>query len=505
MGALPAEPIAAHASGGSGRAARRPTPVPTPETRVWFRAVQAGSSGAIRQAGPVATANPPVRGVWSVAKELLERPAVVGRGGGIYRQRFAVPDHGEAILNMHIAAAGTHWGKAGQEAGTLRVEFEGSYSQHLVVFGGAEETLYQRFLGDIGIGAHEIMFTFSPEGSAEGAQWIRTLSMSIDVLTTEDRRAIPASNSPLLYGRAEKAPYEMRKTDTPMYAFYHYPRGGPTGREIEYFYIYSHAERGPDPAQRLAQTGCLAVIEWSFRGSLDSAGHVAKNMAFQGRNRAPHGFAGGFDMRGHPVLQAAGPEGMFHDKVVTPYRLGLPALEEWPEDRPLAWMQNVFPVSYRTAAWELSREAKIEHPGNPASRALADPHDYLFVHANRRLAQGDARRAPAVEVLVTLAGQAKPFSSSFGDARWAIPGVEPLATAVKLPADTPVEALREIRVRALPQRRDPFQLEISGPQAAFFLTGPGYEVGPMAAGVPGETTVTLSREQPEAVLWQAGA
>jgi hypothetical protein len=443
--------------------------------------------------------------VWGLAKELLERPAVVGRGGGIYRHRFAVPDAGEAILNMRIAAAGTHWGKPGYEAGTLRIEFEGSYSQHLIVFGGAEETVYQRFLGDIGVGPHEIMFTFSPEGSAQGAQWIRTLSMSVDVITREDPRYIPASNSPLIYGRAERDPYEMRRSDTPMYAFYRYPQGGPTGREIEFFVIYSHLDHGTDPALRLSQTGQLAPIEWTFRGSLDSAGHVARNMAFQGRNHGPHGFAGTFDMRGHPVLQAVGYEGMFHDKVVTPYRLALPALEAVPDDRPLAWMQNVYPVSYRIAAFELLRDAKIEKPGNPSSKALSDPHDYLFLHFGRKVLQGDPRTAPPIEVLVTLRGQAKPFSSCFGDPRWLKPGAEPFATAVKCPPGSVVEAVAEIRVRAVPQRRDPFQVEVSGPQAAFFLIGPNYEVGPMAPGVPADKRVVLTREAPEAVIYQAGA
>ncbi len=440
-----------------------------------------------------------------MAKELLERPAVVGRGGGIYRHRFAVPDAGEAILNMRIAAAGTNWGKVGAEAGTLRVEFEGTYSQHLICFGGSEEVLYQRFLGDIGVGAHEIMFTFSPEGSAQSAQWIRTVSMMVDVITRDDPRYIPASNCPLLYGRAERDSYEMRTTDTPLYAFYRYPQGGPTGREIEFFYIYSHLDKGVDPAMRLSQTGQIAPIEWTFRGSLDSAGHVAKNLAFQGRNHAPHGFAGKFEMRGHPVLQSVGLEGMFHDKVVTPYAIAIPAIEAVPDERPLAWMQNVYPVSYRVGAGELLREAKIEKPGNPASKALSDPHDYLFVHLGRKLAQGDARSAPSVEVLVTVRGQAKPFSSCFGDQRWLKPGTEPIGTAVKLPPGTPIEAVSEIRVRAVPQRRDPFQVEITGPQAAFFLVGNNFEVGPMASGVPAEKQVVLTREAPEAVIYTAGA
>jgi len=436
-------------------------------------------------------------------KELLERPAVVGRGGGVYRHRFAVPDAGEAILNMRIAAAGTHWGKAGQEAGTLRVEFEGNYSQHLIVYGGEQETLYQRFLGDIGVGAHEVMFTFSPEGSAQGAQWIRTISMSVDIIERDDPIYIPASNSPLLQGRAEKESYEMRKSDVPMRAFFRYPKGGPTGREIEFFYIYSHLDKAVDPAQRLSQTGCLAPIEWSFRGSLDSAGHVAKNLAFQGRNHAPHGFAGTFDMRGHPVLQSVGFEGMFHDKRVTPYAIGIPALEMLPEDRPEAWMQNVYPETYRTAAWELMREGKVEKPGNPASKALSDPHDYLFLHFGRHLTQGDGKNAPPIEVLVSIRGQDKPFSSTFGDNRWLNAGSEAFATACKLPPGTPVEAVTQIAVRAVPQRRDPFQVEVSGPQAAFFLTGPAYQIGPMAPGVPAESKVVLSRETPQATIWKA--
>jgi len=437
-------------------------------------------------------------------KELLERPAVVGRGGGIYRLRFAVPEAGEAVLNMRIAAAGTHWGKDGQEAGTLRVEFEGTYSQHLIVYGGQDETVYQRFLGDIGIGAHEVMFTFSPEGSAQGAQWIRTISMSVDIVDRDDPIYIPASNSPLLYGRAEKDSYEMRRSDTPMHAFYRYPEGGRTGREIEFFYLYSHVDKGIDPALRLSQTGCLAPTEWSFRGSLDSAGHVSKNLAFQGRNHAAHGFAGTFAMRGHPVLQSVGFEGMFHDKRVTPYCLALPALEMLPDGRPVAWMQNVFPETYRTAAHELLREAKVERPGNPLSKALADPHDYLFLQFGRKVLQGAVGHAPAVEVLVSIRGHDKPFSTTFGDNRWLQAGAEPFATACKLPTGTPVEALTEITLRAVPQRRDPFSVEVLGPQMAFFLLGPGYQVGPMATGIPAEAKVVLTRETPQATIWKAG-
>lgn len=437
-----------------------------------------------------------------MAKELLERPAVVGRGGGIYRHRFAVPDAGEAILTMRVTAAGTNWSKVGSEAGTMRIEFEGSYSQHLILFGGGEELVYQRFLGDIGVGGHEVMFTFSPEGSAQGAQWLRTVSMSVEIVVREDPKYIPASNCPLLYGRAERDSYENRTSDLPLYAFYRYPEGGPTGREVEFFYIYSHLDKSPlDPAQRLSQTGCLAPMEWSLRGTLDSAGHVARNIAFQGRNHAPHGFAGTLDMRGHPVLQAVGYEGMFHDKIVTPYRMALPALEMLPDGRPLAWMQNVCPLVYRTAAHELLRQAKLERPGVATSKALSDPHDYLFLQFGRK---AEARTAPPVEVLVRLRGQDRPFSSTFGDKGWLRAGAEPLGAAVKLPPGTPIEAVAEIIVRAVPQRRDPFQVELSGPQAAFFLLGPGYEPGPMAPGVPAQTTVTLTREAPEASIY-AGA
>jgi hypothetical protein len=433
-------------------------------------------------------------------KELLERPAVVGRGGGVYRHRFAVPEAGELVLNLRTSASGTNWGKPDAEAGTMRIEFEGSYSQHLILFGGADETLYRIFLGDVGVGAHEIMFTFSPEGSAPGAQWLRTQSMAAEVIPRDHVQYVPASNSPLLHGRAEQDSYEMRKTDLPLYAFYRYPQGGPTGREIEFLYIYSHLDKGLDPARRLAQTGCLAAIEWSLRGSLDSAGHLARNVVFQGRNHAPHGFQGTLDMRGHPVLQAVGLEGMFHDRATTPYRLGLPATEAVPDGRPLAWMQNVYPLSYRIAALELQRQAKLERPGNPQSRALSDPHDYLFLHFGRT---GEARTPPPLEVLVSVAGHERPFSSAFGDKAWLVPGsLEPFAVAVKLPPGTPAEAVAAVTVRAVPQRRDPFRIEITGPQAAFCLLGAGYQPGPHAPGVPAETKVTLTPQQPEAVVYR---
>lgn len=435
-----------------------------------------------------------------MAKELLERPAVVGRGGGIHRQRFAVPDAGEAILNLRIAAAGTDWGKAEQEAGTLRVEFEGIYSQHLIVFGGADEVLYQRFLGDIGIGAHEIMFTFSPEGSAPRAQWIRALSMQVDVIPYKDPRYVAVTNAPLIYGRAEADSYENRRSDSPLYAFYRFPKGGITGREIEYFVMYSHLDKGADPAQRLATTGILAPIEWTFRGALDSAGRATRNLAFQGGNHKPHGFAGTYDMGSHPILQLVGYEGMLHDKQTTPYRFGLPPLQEIPEDRPLAWVQNMQPLSYRIAALELLREAKIENPANHKTKALADPRNYLFLQFG--VQAGANRRPPTIEVVVTLQGQDTQYTSTFGDPRWGIEVTGPFATAVKLPTSTGNDQIREVRIRTLPGRRDPFELQIV-PQAAFFLQGPTFAVGPMLPGIPAPAPVTLSRDQPEAVTYRA--
>ncbi len=437
-----------------------------------------------------------------MAKELLERPAVVGRGGGIHRQRFAIPDAGEGVLNLRIAAAGTDWGKKDQEAGTLRVEFEGSYSQHLVVFGGADEVLYQRLLGDIGVGAHEIMFTFSPEGSAPKAQWIRALSMQIDVIPYKDPRYIAATNAPVIYGRAENESYEMRKSDAPLYAFYRFPQGGITGRELEYYVMYSHLDKGTDAAQRLATTGILAPIEWTFRGALDSAGRATRNLAFQGRNHKPHGFAGTYEMGSHPVLQAVGFEGMFHDRQTTPYRFALPPLDEIPADRPLAWLQNLYPLSYRLAALELLREAKIENPGNVKTKALTDPRNYVFLHFG---VQGAAnRRPPTVEVVVLLRGKEDQYSSTLGDPRWGIEVTGPFATAVKLPSGVGPEQIREIRVRPLPGRRDPFELHIV-PQAAFFLLGDAFTVGPMLPGLPAAEPVVCSREQPEAVVYRAPA
>lgn len=436
-----------------------------------------------------------------MVKELLERPAVVGRGGGTFRHRFAIPDAGEAVLLFHSAASGLSWAKAGYESGTLRMEINGYYSQHIILFGGGQEVVYPRFVGTMGVGAQEVMFTFSPEGSSQAAQWLRTQQLEIDVVTQDDPRYYGVSNSPIIYGRAERQSYEMRETDTPLFAFCRFPKGGLTGREIEYFLAYSHLDKDMDPAQRLSQTGTPVVMVWSFRAALDSAGRAAKNLTFQGRNHAPHTFTGDFDLMGHPMLQAVGQEGMFADKPTTPYRLCLPAMEQWPEERPMAWMCNMYPWSYRIAAQELLRQAKIESPANPGSRSLADPRSYLYLHFGRKRA-ADSRGTPGIEVLVDVQGQSKPLSSTFGNDRWLLAEDGPFATAVKLPPNTELGAIRQIRVRAVPQKRDAFRTEITGPQAAFLLDNT-YLPGPMLSQVPSEQVVSLTNQSPEATIWSA--
>ncbi len=434
-------------------------------------------------------------------REILERPAVVGRGGGTFRQRFAVPDAGQAVLFFRSLASGLNWGKSGYESGTLRVEFDGYYSQHVILFGGSEEVIYPRFVGMIGVGPHEVMFTFSPEGSSPQASWLRTVSLEIDPIGQEDPRYYGIANSPIIWGRAERGTYEMHETDTPLFAFYRFPKGGLTGREIEYYLAYSHLDKDMDPAQRLSQTGTPVPMQWSFRGSLDSAGRMLRNLAFQGRNHGPHTFTGSFDLQGHPVLQAVGTDGIFADKVTTPYRLCVPALDEWTNDQPIAAMSYKYPWSYRIAAQELGRQGKIEKPGNPDRPALSDLRDYLFLHFGRSAAEG-TRTAPPVEVLVHIDGRAKPLSSTFGNNRWLVADDKPFATAVKLPPSTPPEAVRQITVRAVPQRRDPFSIEITGPRAAFFL-GPNYQPGPMLAGAPSDKAVHLTNQAPEATIWEA--
>ena len=148
------------------------------------------------------------------------------------------------------------------------------------------------------------------------------------------------------------------------------------------------------------------------------------------------------------------------------------------------------------------RQAKIETPANVRTKALADPRNYLFLQFGAEA--GANRRPPTMEVVVLLQGKEDQYSSTLGDTHWGIEVTGPFATAVKLPAGVGNDQIREIRVRPLPGRRDPFELKLV-PQAAFFLVGDGYAVGPMLPGVPAAEPIVCSRDQPEAVVFRAPA
>ncbi|WP_052702971.1 hypothetical protein [Paenibacillus beijingensis] len=424
------------------------------------------------------------------------------------RYSFSLQEKGFVELDLKASSA-SDWREKDRESAFVRLYVNGVYNQDIILFYGNAPFVYQRMLGCFEAGEYELYAEFRDRESAPLVTSARIERIDVRCVPAESPLASVYRHTPLVYGRNLTHPYESRFTDTPLLLFYSLTESG--GRTvIEYQMMFSHEDEGTPGPLLMSKWGRTTDIEWMYRVELDSDGQLL-HAEYQGPHHVTTPFRGGYELGGHPVLQAATGNGNFTDEVRSGYCYLLPPLYRWqPQREPRERVMDHYPFAYQVTNWEMQRQYELEQPCNPESFALADQRSYLFVqtskhpssdHHSHHTGLVDHLQDACLDIQVRLEGSDVWYSSSFHDLRLqefraAYQGpYSHFATTVKLPKPGALQDVAEIRAVLLPDGAE--RMTVSGLKA--FMLGDDYLPLP---GIESGVTIELTREEPNGVIWK---
>jgi hypothetical protein len=383
-----------------------------------------------------------------------------------------------AVLRAQVPGAG--WDRSGREGTVVQLWLDGSYHQDVILVGGEEETSYERLLGELPEGVHELEVRPHPGAPPRPAP--RFLDLSAAPLHPRDaEEAFAWQHAPWIYTRAEADPWESLWTDTPLLLFYRITATG-----VEYQCVFSNEDAGTDTRGLLAQWGRTSDIEWVLRVSRGDG-----PATIQGRDHVTEVHRGTC-WAGRRTLQVVGLHGMVSSE--PPWGvmrcLFLPRFR-WDPALPREVVMDAHPWTYRLAALEVEREGKLRPGSPPEVPEPGDLRDYVYVQLLR---QDEGPGACGLEVRALLA-DGRSYSSTHGDRRLACRRQQPFSTTVKLPPGQDPVALEA--VAHPPRSAGGVHLRLF---KAFRLDGTHRPLPPFAVG----EAVTLAPGQERVRLWTAG-
>ncbi|XRQ03468.1 hypothetical protein ACN3XK_43645 [Actinomadura welshii] len=463
-------------------------------------------TGAALAGAPLTAAAPPAVAAPAVAAA-PPGTIVVDRGGPARTLPFTAARDGEAVISFDASAAGVSWARAGAESAVVSIAVDGRHVTDLVV-PSSDPVPRSLGLGRVGEGEHEVTLRFA-EGSAPAAGSV-TLGRTRVRMPAAD--ALALRHAPIIAGRADWTfgnPYQNATTDTPLIAWHETrPAATPGHRILEYSMVWSNEDGGTDTPALMARWGRTADIEWVYRVEVDGSGrrvegtavyHAPLHLVFQ--------FTGRFE-DDHPVLQTCTKNNNLCDVTAPdpPLRFLLDASKTRPEGRAREAVMDREPWTYRVAAQEMVREGKIERPSDPATREVGDQRTYLFVEFAKATGAATAwGSAPGVALGVRLkADPSTLYRSDHDQPSWSIERDGAVATTVELPEGTAVSDIASVEALRRPTGAgdNGAPAEVTSINRGFFLDGTYL---PQPSSIAWRGSVTLTRENPTAVLWRPEA
>ncbi|TDC70375.1 hypothetical protein E1200_05605 [Actinomadura sp. GC306] len=430
---------------------------------------------------------------------------VVDRGGPARTLPFTAGRDGEAVISFAASAPGVSWAREGAESAVVSIAVDGRHVTDLVV-PSSEPVDRSLGLGHVRKGDHEVTLRFA-KGSAPAAARVRLGRTRVRM--PADATAL--RHAPVVVGRTGWPfgdPYQNATTDTPLLAWHETrPAATPGHRVIEYSMVWSNEDGGTDTPALLARWGRTTDIEWVYRVEVDESGErVAGTAVYQAPLHLTFQFTGRFE-GDHPVLQTCTENNNMCDVVSPdpPLRFLLDASRTRPPGRAREAVMDRDPWTYRVAAQELVREGKIERPSDPATREAGDPRTYLFAEFAKTTGAPTAwGSAPGVALGVRLkADPSTLYRSDHGRPDWSAERDGAVATTVELPQGTAMSDIASIEAL-----RRPVGLGDNGAPATVTSINRGFFLDdaylPQPSGVSWQGSVTLTRENPSAVLWRPG-
>lgn len=439
-----------------------------------------------------------------------------GQRGKVSKATFAAAKPGEALLDITASVPGADWQKAGRESAVVTVTLDGKYNQDVVLFMGQQKFTYQVALGPVKAGKHTVEVAFNPEKSPPAARGASVKKLKTQIVPEGSKDALAYKYSPILYGRdLPEIPgrYENNYTDTPLLMYHTVNKEADGNTTIEYTVIWSNEDGGTNTPALMARWGRSTDIEWIYRVTLDPQNRIVSEV-YQAPGHGTLPFNGAKE-GGHPFLVTSTSNNnvspVFNPEISTGYRFFMDPSQTLPQNRAREVMMDKNPWSYQVMAKEMNREGKIEPKADPATPAVSDQRNYLYIEIDKDTVPPNSNPGAWVgtAVAVKLKGDATWYTSHHNIPDWSIQRDIPAATTVELPPGAGVRDIEAVKAMAVPVDYNPadsvmpprdYRITVTAINRAFFLD----EVYlPRKSFIGWQGSVVLTPEQPEAVIWEA--
>jgi hypothetical protein len=392
-------------------------------------------------------------------------------GKTVLGRDITVPEDGQVVLSLRASAPGASWARKGAEAATVSVHVDGAYRADVVLFRGETPHTYDVLLGQMSKGSHRLEIRLEASKSATQAKDVRVDEATVRAYNAKDPLYLILAHAPILYGRED-----ARDTDTPLFMYYE------TGSSaefvtIQYTIIFSNEDGGTAADGLMARWGRLTDIEWVYRVVVDQSGKAVR-AEYQDKDHGTTIFAGKTDGQ-QPLLRDVTKNNLFGDTGTSSYRFALAPLEALSAGS-REEMMDLHPWMYQVMAeeWEREGQSQTEKTANPATRAVSDPRNYLYVEFRSAPQPGlvcDAKLAFAAR----LRGGDAWYSSDHGEDSLRIQNNNGWRRgAIELPPGTKADQVESLRFTVYAGKQQPPCALVVNDVRKVFMLGQDYTPGP---------------------------
>jgi hypothetical protein len=440
------------------------------------------------------------------------RTVTVVRGGHDASVPFSTSSTGETLFDVTASAPDANWGVRGDESSVVSVSIDGKYQTDIVI-PFATPTVRHFALGSLGAGRHTLTLHYADDRSAPAANRATLSNLNFTTVDPGSADGIAARYAPVLYGRNIDqfgGPFDNAFSDAPLVAWHEaMPAATPGHTILLYSVVWSNEDGGTDTPALMARWGRTTDIEWIYQVEIDQNGNrVPGSDIFQAPSHTTTAFNGAYE-GDHAVLDTCTSNNNVCDTVNDPMRFTLSYQQILPAGQPREFIMDTNPWTYQVTTAEMQREGKLEAVGDPATAAVSDERNYLFLSVLKDTIPPGNNGANWVglSVGVKLKGSDTIYRGDHlgtgGDPTWSIQRDIPAATTVELPPGTTQNDIDQILVFRVPVGTDPgYSVHVTNVERAFFLDASNL---PQASFLTWSGSLTLTAANPSAVLWTNNA
>lgn len=436
---------------------------------------------------------------------------VLHRGGADVTVPFTTTTAGVELFDVTASAPGADWAKTGDESAVVSVSVDGRYETDIVI--PFAWPIARHFsLGDLGAGKHQLTLHFAGDRSPAMARSAVLKNFRFTTYGQSDPNYEALRFAPVLYGRNLAnygGQFDNSYSDAPLVGWHASFKAKTPGHTIlEYSVVWSNEDGGTNTPALMARWGRTSDIEWIYEVEVDANGNrVPGSDIFQAPAHTTTKFSGKYE-GDHAVLDTCTSNNNVCDTVNDPMRFNLSYLQSNTAGQPRENIMDTNPWTYQVTTAEMKREGKIEATPDPATAAVSDERNYLFVAVKKDTVPpgNSGSNWVGLSIGVKLKGSDTLYRSDHlgtgGDPSWSIQRDDPAASTVELPPGTTASDISQIVALRTPVGTDPgYAVHVTGIIRGFFLDEADL---PQSSFLSWNGSVTLTAVTPSAVLWNAG-